>query len=672
MSFPRLQKRSSQEKKTVKKKESSAAPKNNGVLQDIDPQKAKLKKEFLSAYTTGKGSLPDMTRLEKGSNSFVRRFVAPLIALILVVGGIGYVGYRIFNQGSLYQGNNVHITVDGPFEATVGSYTTYTITYANQDRVALRNMRLEVIYPEGFVYDSASRKPSNAGQTLWELGTIEPRERLTLTVSGWLWGEEDTTAELAATLTFHPRDFLIRFTEKRVQSTKLRGSVFAFLVDNAPQVLVGEEVDYMIEFVRPYDERPFDEARLVVSTPSHFSLTSSTPTLLEDEKGAKYWNIHTLEEGVTPELKGVYTEKKTDEEESSDAEAPHPNALTFFVEVRSPQEEVFVVARTDVLPDIVIGDILASLIVDGSRAEISADFGDILPVSLVVRNKGEAVVESVTVTLREEEREAQEPSFILWDALETITKAEREDDMLIWTSQEVDIFEQLESDKEKTLDLTLPLMTWLRYKELTDSGSLPESRQPRVVLQARGTYTNDEEGHTQTFESNKVIIQLSTPLTAKAEVRYFDEDNIAVGAGPLPPRVGATTSYQVLWMAETVLHDLKDIAMRTTLPEGVVWGDRSLVDAGDVEFNPVSRQVLWRLNALPVKIGESHMYFTVTVTPTADQVNTLLTLTGETTLEATDAITGAMLRKNFMPLTSDLEHDPVITGKGIVQPKEGI
>ena len=50
-----------------------------------------------------------------------------------------------------------------------------------------------------------------------------------------------------------------------------------------------------------------------------------------------------------------------------------------------------------------------------------------------------------------------------------------------------------------------------------------------------------------TIKSNEIVVDINTGMVFKAEARYFNDDNIAVGSGPLPPKVGETTKYRIFW-----------------------------------------------------------------------------------------------------------------------------
>jgi len=637
-----------------------------GMFRQRDPEKEKLEKEFLSTYASAFGSMPDMTQMERRERGVVRSVLVPLAGIALLACAMLYVGYRIFNQSSSYVGQNVQMDIAGPFEAEIGSEISYTLTLTNQDTIDLQQVYLQVTYPSGFVFTEASQLPVDPDNTQWDFAVLEPRERRTLTVKGQLWGEEDTLAELVAELTFTPRNFLLHLEERRMHVTRLRGSVFDFTVDYPPQVLVGEEATYQVAFNHEVGDLALSAARLVVELPENFKVLQSVPEL-EGSGMVRYWNVAQSATSFAPKLTGIYTEKKTASEGVAANTTPDPNALVFYAEVRTGDMEPLVTSRKMVVPDIVVGDILASVIIKGSHTTLAANFGDVLPVSIVVRNKGESVVENVRLTFAEAPTDGATPSLVSWDAIDAGAGGNLGEVSIFWDQDAVDNFTRMLPDDEKTLDVTLPIVSWLAYKELEDAGSIPRSWQPRVVVRVIGTYISAEGTREQTFESNPVTLALSTPLNVFVQARYFNDDNIAVGTGPLPPRVGETTTYHVIWSVETFLNDLNDLTMRTVLPESVSFVAPVDIAAGDVEFNPVSRQVAWRLNALPASIKRSTVAFTVSVTPATQDANTLLTLTGETTLAAKDAATKAAIEYTFSPLTSDLEGDPAVSGKGIVE-----
>ncbi len=176
-----------------------------------------------------------------------------------------------------------------------------------------------------------------------------------------------------------------------------------------------------------------------------------------------------------------------------------------------------------------------------------------------------------------------------------------------------------------------------------------------------------EETKEETITSNEINFKVNSDLFFETAARYFNDDNIAVGTGPLPPEVGKTTTYRIFWKVANSLHELENLKVSTVLPENIIWSNKSEIDAGEIKFDEATREVSWALNRIPLDIKELGVNFEITVTPAEADRGNLMTLISGSTLQVTDKSTGGAISKTGGALTTNLDGDPMAEGKGIVR-----
>ncbi|MDO8559479.1 MAG: hypothetical protein Q7S23_00370 [bacterium] len=172
----------------------------------------------------------------------------------------------------------------------------------------------------------------------------------------------------------------------------------------------------------------------------------------------------------------------------------------------------------------------------------------------------------------------------------------------------------------------------------------------------------------QEVKSGTITNSVNTALELKAEGRYFNDDNIAVGSGPLPPVVGEKTSFRVYWSLGNSLHDVKAVTVSTVLAADVSWEGKFLATTGQLTYDAKERRVNWTVPIVTAKqtAEDVNAWFDVAVTPTQEQVGKLLLLTSETSLTANDAVTDSTVVGLKRSITSNLEDDPFGGGRGLV------
>ena len=150
-------------------------------------------------------------------------------------------------------------------------------------------------------------------------------------------------------------------------------------------------------------------------------------------------------------------------------------------------------------------------------------------------------------------------------------------------------------------------------------------------------------------------------------IKYFNEDNIPVGTGPHPPKVGETTSYKVYWSLSNNLHELKDLIIKVKLPEYAAWDDKNRATVGEIKYDEVLREVHWKIGRLPVTVFQASGEFSISVTPSEDDKNKIMVLLPGSEVTAIDDKTKAELSKTTKAKTTKLEDDSIAQGDGIVE-----
>jgi hypothetical protein len=167
-------------------------------------------------------------------------------------------------------------------------------------------------------------------------------------------------------------------------------------------------------------------------------------------------------------------------------------------------------------------------------------------------------------------------------------------------------------------------------------------------------------------KSNTIINKINSDLKLNETIRYFNIDNIPVGTGPHPPKVGEETTYKVYWDLENNLHELKDLEIKVSLPDYVSWDAHERTTAGSVKFNEKENQIIWNIGRLPITVFQADAEFSIRIKPREEDRNKIMVLLPGSYVSAIDSETEAELTINTKAKTSKLEDDDIAGGDGIV------
>ncbi len=165
---------------------------------------------------------------------------------------------------------------------------------------------------------------------------------------------------------------------------------------------------------------------------------------------------------------------------------------------------------------------------------------------------------------------------------------------------------------------------------------------------------------TSRVTTETIVNSVISDLTLKPKIRYYNQDDLALGLGPIEPKVGEESCYNVKLELINNLHNITDIEVVVKLPKGKVsWSNKESHDTGDLFYNSGSNTVRWRISRLAKTARTAEASFNISITPEKDDLGRVLILISEINLEAEDADTGSEISKEYKALTTSFQ-DPIL------------
>jgi len=192
-----------------------------------------------------------------------------------------------------------------------------------------------------------------------------------------------------------------------------------------------------------------------------------------------------------------------------------------------------------------------------------------------------------------------------------------------------------------------------------------------AVLRVRARLAGTVAGAPIVFVGKTREIKFASTLSLQAFARYYSPDGDQLGRGPLPPEVGETTKFWVVWHIENTTNEVSAVRVEGLLPVGVLWTERMSVSRGGaVSYDPTTRRVVWSVESVPPFPDEEDLLgasFEVSLTPTEAMIGTSPVLIGDLRIRGNDALAGTALSEQLPDVTTDLSRDIFGRGKGTVQ-----
>ncbi|MBI3572944.1 MAG: DUF11 domain-containing protein [Candidatus Kerfeldbacteria bacterium] len=587
--------------------------------------------------------IPGMDRMETTKD---RRWPwAWTIIILLILTAASVAGLFVFNRTAKFTGAHVQLLFVADPKAVSGSQITYTVQYQNQEPVDLARAELTVEYPDGFTFISASRSPSNDFHNAWSLGTIRRGQAGEIKITGTLIGAIGTSRDFSATLTYRPLNFNSDFQQKAQTTITIASSTIGVKLDGPIRAAPGATASWTLTYTNTADH-DLSGVQVSADIPTGLSVTKTNPA---PSQGSSIWQI----DHVPKDASGTITITGTVNGAIGDTLQLTGHVGLVTSTGVDPQDQA------NILIVLVNTGLSTSVAINGSTDPVTANPGDTLNYVIRVANHSDVEVAGVTLAV------TLAGAGLDLTQLQNGDQAAVKNGQLTWTQKQIVGLADVKPGDEVTAHFSVPIKSLIPMATDADQNQHVAAT---VTVSAPGLSNTNSNGQNSTIISTTKI---GTVFRLLAEARYYDEDGRVIGSGPLPPKVGQTTAYRVIWAVTNTTSDVSTMKVVATLPAGVFWTGQNIGrDAGDINFDPTARTVTWTLNKVPAGSGSQlpslKAHFEVSITPTADQVGSVVVLTQTTSATGTDSYLGSVLNQNADSLTTALPTDATAKGQGQV------
>ncbi|PJA09228.1 hypothetical protein COX69_00465 [Candidatus Falkowbacteria bacterium CG_4_10_14_0_2_um_filter_48_10] len=602
-------------------------------------------KESLNEIYNGTGQETDIKRLERRKKrGFLFWFFSFLIFSFIAASAAYSAYYYIFT--ATVDASALELRFFGRETVRAAEEFNYEIYLKNNTNSPLLDGRLEVAYPENYIFYDASRPPAEK-KSIWLFARLGVGEEINLRIRGALIDAANGKNVANAAFTYHLENFSSEFKKETSWVSTVSGPGFTTKLDYLANILVNDKNEVKFIFSPEPDNR-LSAFRLVISPAENISFDPAK-SLPGDKNavsaGADIWLINLAADTDTSLLLPLTFTKKLNAQ--TEQEVP------FRFEYEDPDGKWRPFYRDQLKFAIMKNDLNMVLLLNGSRANQAVDFGQDLHYAVSYANKGESELKDVVIMA------VLNGEYLDWASLETSSPGKEKGNFISWSKSELPALAAIGAGQEGVIDFSLKVKTEDQIKpgvshSLEAYAQFNIGEQPKVDINAEN-------------RSNVIIATVNSDLKLQEEIRYFNADNIAVGTGPLPPRVGEQTTFKVYWTIKNNLHDLTNIKVNFKLPLHMEWAEHERTSAGNIYYQPEERAVIWEISRLPVAIFRSDAEFSLSLTPTAENLGKIIVISNGAKISALDNETNQVIEKSTKPKTTKLEDDSIAQTDGLIR-----
>ena len=610
----------------------------------LEEREATTLQDLRGIYENESGELPDLSTLEAPERSWRKSALFSSGVLLLlssaILGGFFLLGGFTFGGGSDQLlidviARPIEVEEERSEPLVSGAPSRIAIRYQNESKTPIASLSIRVNLPEAFIVDRFVPEATSEGNT-WDLGSLNASSDGVIELYGTPIGTVPSTQKIQIIATYRPANFSSEFDSITVEELVLEKGVLELSVSSPDKASPGEPISLAFELLNP-TQNAVTSIQLIAVVPEGFQVTKSEPPI---EEGL-FWNIPRMEAHSKTSfmLTGTMSANTRGLHDMGGAISLTHNSRRFLQSERLRPVEVFG------------GALATNVIVNGSAKDQNVDPGTLLRISIPIENASEIDLENVELELA---FAGSGTIPIDWEGAGAHFGAgSKTGNSLLWDRGDLDAFEAFAGGDELTIDLALPLFE-----------TLPEGSADVFSITATVAATPATGNDSRlSLSTTPITIRVNSGVNFFSSALSHDQTGSAIGQSPLPPKVGETTTYTIVWSVQNDLHALETLVLETELPSYVSFEEGVTTSLGTISYRVDRRVVRWEI---PLVEGNASAKFNVSVTPKEGDVGTFLKLTNLSTLSAKDAETGSQIRKESPALTTVLRDDTFAEDDGIV------
>jgi hypothetical protein len=543
-----------------------------------------------------------------------------IIAISLIILGIG--AYLVLvhkpEQGAIHP--KVDVTIDAPQNIPSGSEIVYKITVADKDSASIKNVELDLIYPQGFSFTDSTPKPTKLNGTHFSLPIIDPGQDATIMIKGNIQGNADETKTISALMHYSFSNINSDFISQAQAQTQIKTANIVLQFDGQDKVSNNQDVTYTLNYTN-FTDQPVENFKISLTTPKAFFVKSQNP----DPTYQQVWQLGTLDPNKSGKIQLVGS--------FQNASVGDSQLFTAQAEGSAPGGKSFVLSAAQLPVTVQAKALEADVIYTGDQ---TVKPGASMSYKVAYQNNSGKIVSGVLINV------TLDGPFDL-DNLE-LNHGTINGNVITWDASQIPALKTLSVGQQGEIRFNVNV-----------KNPVSKSGQKNLVVIASPAMQSSE--YQQAFDGQSVRTKIQTQVQIASVVQYSGGSN--------PPQVGQSSTYNIEISLKNASNDAANTRVVMNLPianfdlNTVNSAERSLVD-----YDKNTKQLTWNAGTLAANAGSfaplRKLQFQVTFTPSASARNKPVTLVNNISMTGTDSFTNVPINQSYQDLSTS--NDPAGTG----------
>lgn len=582
-------------------------------------------------FKSAKNFQPGRRKFSLSKKQFILFLISSLLIFLLILA----VWHFVLNRFRNFTGEGVSLDVNLPENIVNGEIFDLEVVYSNQERVSLKDAKLTVQYPKGFVFLDSSLKSEDNGKTI-KIGKVERFKNSRIKIQGKLFGEIGKEENFKFVFFYQPDNFNSYFQKEKETKIKIGEADLGFEIEAPEKVKKDEEITITIKYSNSTN-KDLEDFYLEFTSPAGFEIFSILPE--PSIKDKKIWEIARFKAGQDELIKitGRFT-SDTEKEKIFKAN----------LGVRDQFKQFYPQITREAKIEIVKMEVLL-IYTANNEQKLNVRPGDFIKFNIKYKNIGNVTIKNGVIET------FMDAKYFTAESIDIGMNGAYSNGKIKWDEKADQALLELKPGDGGDLRFEASFLPESIFKEKGLNNFILSSK-------ASIHSENVKDLNLLKFNqnSNELALRLIAGLEIINEARYYDMNFESVGSGPFPPKVGEKTVYQIGWVVINNLGVLDNVRVVGKLPDTAkvnFEGNSTTSKGGDIVFNSEKREIVWEVGNIAEDTEGIFAYFNLSLLPEPSDLGKTVILMPDTIVSGRDAVTGEDMFKQGAVLDTDLETD---------------
>jgi len=560
-------------------------------------------------------------------------------SISIIVVFLATAGFMFWRGLTSFDIDNVKLEINGPERIISGEEVVYKVKYQNNTKLSLKNIKLIFYYPEGSIHLSSD----NLIESL-NLADLEAGQENQVEFPVRIIGLKDEIKKVSVRLSYEPGEITSVFNNQAEFSSEIILVPLILNFDIPKELVNGQLFEFSLKFLNQSDVS-FNNLQIKLDYPSGFNFKSSEPQSSEENN---IWTIGEIDAGEELE---IFI--------NGDIQGEEGDSKPFKAQVGILDNDQFITYSESISALKISSSPLSAIQTVNDSSNYIAEAGEKLNYQINYKNTTNVGIRSVVITSELKGNALDYETLDLKDG-----SFDGNSQTITWRTSNLPELEFLGPGQEGKVNFSVRVKKPLPINNYNDKNFEIINKVKVDSLQAPLSLKDiDIAGQ------NEISVKIKSQLTVQAQAYY--KDDLIANSGPIPPKVGQTTTYTIKLRLVNSSNDLSDVKVEVFLPPHVKWIGNFNPTNSNLEYNFNTGQLIWDIGNLASATGillpVKEVAFQVSITPGLANVGHLLELIGQSKVSGYDNFISSEISGTDKPIDTDLPDDlTVSSSQGIV------